>query len=140
MNRMQRKLAGFNYLELVITFVILIALGAIAYPAYQNYKIRAYFNNVVQIAGALKQNVTDCFNDGKKLSSCNGGMHSIPANITKPKSIISSLTVKSGVITVVPLPHEKITANDNYVLTPVVNKSELVWTTSGGAVADGFAD
>lgn len=131
---------GFSFIELIITFLVLIALAAIAAPAYKSYTRRVHFKSVVQVAADYKTGVEECYKISKKLAACNGGQKGVKANITKPKDAVASLTVKAGVITAVPVPHDGFTAVDTYVLTPVVDKDKIVWTTSGGAVARGFAD
>lgn len=140
MKRTFHLLKGFTLTELLVTFAILIVLGALAVPAYINYLRRSYFSDVVSAAETYKTSITECFHKQGKLAGCSGGLNHIPANITKVTGSISSLTVVDGVITVVPVPGHGITASDTYVLTPIIDKDNLKWKATGGAVADDYAN
>lgn len=138
MRHSRNLMKGFTILELVVTLVILVALGSLAVPAFLDYKQRAYFGEVVAAADPFKEAVTKCYQDIKKFKGCSGGKNHVPANITTAKGAVASVMVVDGVITVVPVPAHSIKATDTYILTPKIEKGAVTWTPTGNGVANGF--
>lgn len=134
------KLQGFTLLELFITIAVVGVLAAIAFPAYQNYTRRAYYSEVVQATVPYKAGVTECFQHLKSLKRCNAGVHHVPAAISKTHGAIATLQVVAGIITVTPVAQHGILITDTYVLTPTVVHHTLQWESSGGGVANAYAD
>lgn len=134
------KSSGFNLIELVITIAIITILGSIAIPSYIEYNRRSYFDDMLPVITPYKDAVVACYTATKKLTGCNGGTHKIPANISKPKDNIASLTVTNGVITLIPVPKYGVVAEDNYVITPTISNKTIVWMPSGGAITKGYLD
>jgi prepilin-type N-terminal cleavage/methylation domain-containing protein len=131
---------GFTIIELVISLGVLCLLGAMAWPAYKNFKGRTYYSDILTAVAPFKTGVIACFQDTHQLSKCNGGTNHIPANMLTKKDSIANLKVYSGIIMVTPAPGAGVTATDTYVLTPTVANNALTWQTSGGAVQDNFAE
>jgi type IV pilus assembly protein PilA len=131
---------GFNFIELMITVAIVVILGSIAIPSYFNYQRRVYFDGILQNVQPYKEAVTSCYQRSKKLQGCTAGTHKIPPNIISPKENIASLTVKDGVITVVPVKNNDILSEDNYILTPSLSNKTLIWMPSGGAIDKKYVD
>ncbi len=129
---------GFVFKELLIAFIVLASLGAIAFPAYHDYMRRDYYKEVVEATTPFKVAVDKCFKKLKTFTGCHAGTHLIPAPIQAPKGALASLTVINGIITAAPVTHDGILATDTYVLTPKIVNDELTWTPSGKALERGY--
>ena len=140
MERVYNSSKGFNLIELVIVISVVAILASIAIPSYFNYTRRAYYSELLQALTPYKNAVASCYQDTKKLSGCNGNTHKIPPNITKSKESIGSLKVVNGVITVVPVAYDGVTANDIYIITPSIVDKTVTWMPSGPAVSKGYVD
>lgn len=136
---MRRAFAGFTLIELMVTVTIVAILAAIALPTYLNYTRRAHYTEVVSATGPYKVGVLECYQQLGTLTGCDGGLNNVPANVVGAQGAVTSVTVASGVITVVPVAENGIAASDTYVLTPVIVNNTLIWTASGGGVTDGYA-
>lgn len=75
---MTRMQMGFTVIELLVVVVIVGILTTIAIPEYKNYMIRAKMAEIVQAAGACKEEMQEFWdvNDGAQMYFChnfNGG-------------------------------------------------------------------
>ena len=140
---MQRTLSlrsGFSIMELMITIMIIVVLGAIAIPAYINYTRRAYYSEIITAIAPWKLATTKCFKTFGTLKKCNGGSNDITKNLTTATNHIAKLSVNAGVITVTPIATQGILTSDTYILTPAIVNNALVWTASGSSVANGYTE
>jgi Tfp pilus assembly major pilin PilA len=140
MYRSKNRQQGFTISELVISLGVIVLLGAIAWPAYQNFVRRTYYGDILTAVTPYKDGVIACFQDTHALAQCNGGANHIPANILTKKDAITSLKVYSGIIMVTPTPKQGVVETDTYVLTPSIQDKKLTWVSSGGAVEHNYTE
>lgn len=102
-------------------------------------KRRADYARIVAASESYKAGVTKCAQELHSLKDCNAGSHHIPIDITIPIGQISSLYVRSGVITITPATVNGFVPADTYVLVPTIGENDNVsWTVTGGAVIKGY--
>lgn len=136
------KQQGFTLLELMITVAIIGILAAIAIPSYQDYTRRAAYSEVVMQTEPYKIGVMSCYQFSGTFAGCDAGTGDVPQGIVGGRSLVDTLVVKDGVITVTPNTMKGITPEDTYVLTPQVpdqNTNAVLWKSSGGGVTKGYA-
>lgn len=129
-----RSTQGFTWIELIITITILVVLGAIAIPSYQNYNRKAYYMELVQAAEPYKIAVIECEKKFKTFTGCNAGSNGIPKPPSiYPKGAVSFIDVTNGIITITPVSAHGILISDTYVLIPSLDPTTgtVNWTTSG---------
>lgn len=134
---------GFTLMEMLIVIAIIGILVAIAIPSYRTYTRRAHYTEVVQAAAPYKIGVEECFQITDDLANCTDGNNGVPDSIPSGSGsgLIDSIEVKdNGMIVITPQAKFGIETKDNYILTPTPQQGKLVWTTSGGGVAAGYAD
>jgi len=114
----------------MIVVAIIAVLAALAFPAYEDYTVRARVSEAIVMASGVKVTVTENINNINELNetACNG-----VAPTTAPTTNIASLTCTgNGVITVITT--EKA-GGVTLALTPAYVPSEVVrWecTVQGG--------
>ena len=136
------KQAGFSLMEILVVIAIIGILIGIALPSYQNYTQRARYAEVTQATLPYKLAVSECYQFTHDLNACSAGQQGIPANFNSnsKQGLTQSITIsRNGVITARPKTQYGFSANDTYVLTPVVNQHRLYWQNSGLAVDKGYA-
>nr|ABG81954.1 type 4 fimbrial protein [Pasteurella multocida] len=92
---------GFTLIELMIVIAIIAILATIAVPSYQNYTKKAAISELLQAAAPYRAEVELCIYNTNTPSECSAGEHGIIANISSGKNYVSSICVKSAVITVI---------------------------------------
>ncbi|HSW68902.1 MAG TPA: pilus assembly protein [Gammaproteobacteria bacterium] len=139
---MQKGIAakGFVFKELFIVLLVVMALLAIAYPAYRDYLQRNYYKQILEAVIPFKTAVAKCFKKHAAFTGCNAGSFAIPETIKLPKGAVANLSVMNGVITATPVAYDGILATDTYILTPKIVNDELTWMPSGNAILRGFAE
>lgn len=136
------KLTGFSLLELMIVIAIIGILIAITIPSYQVYTRRAHYTEVVEAAIPFRIGIEECFEITDKLDECLAGKNGVPNNITTEESsgLIHSIQIAAaGTIVITPNNKYGISDQDTYILTPEIHQEKLIWKTSGGGVAKGYA-
>lgn len=138
---MKKFTSGFSLMELLIAIAIIAILAAVAVPTYIHYTRKGYYADIVKQAQSLKTSVEACIqaNSGTK-TGCDGGTNNIPPNVASGtgQGQVHSITVKNGVIKVIPRATNGISATDTYILTPKYSEKSITWTVSGGGCTSGF--
>lgn len=134
---------GFSLIELLIVIAIMSILVAIAIPSYQIYTRRAHYTEVVNAATPYKLGVEECFQITGTLTDCSDGKNGVPPNFNAEQAdgMVATIQVPAqGEIIVTPQEKHGIVASDTYILTPHIQQGMLRWQTSGGGVAQGYAN
>jgi len=140
---MNYKNKGFTLIELLIAIAIIGILVAVALPSYQNYTRKAHYTEIIQATSPYKLGIEECFQVNGALDNCTAGNNGVPANITSGNGIglVDSIIIDfGGVIKVTPKKLYGITEQDTYILTPTPQNNQLIWTSSGGGVTNGYAN
>jgi len=133
---------GFTLIELLIAIAIVGILTAIALPSYQKQVRKAHYTEVIQATSALKLDVEECFQITDDLENCKAGKNGIPKEMkTKGKKrLVNTISVgDNGIITATPRDLYGIKPTDLYILTPTVKNNQLIWSSSGKGVTNGYA-
>ncbi len=137
---MLKKQRGFSLIEVMIVIAIIAILVASALPSYQKYTKRAHYMEIIQAAAPLKLAIAECFEITGSLYDCKSGNNLIPKKQYNTSSLISSSEVMShGIIHIIPKNKYGLNSMDDYYLTPSTNDTAIIWQSSGGAVAAGYA-
>ena len=128
------KQHGFSAWELVVVFLFIGALTLIALPAFNNYKERAHFAQVIAIAEPYKKIIELELEKKTPLTELNIGSHNIPA-APKPNKILASFSIKNGTITIITTPvlHEL-----SYIIIP--NTTNASWKVEGSCIQASLCD
>ena len=101
MKRLAQK--GFTLIELMIVVAIIGILAAIAIPAYQDYTIRAQLTEGLNLAGAVKAEISEFYaQNGAWPLNLGPGVNTLGHTATQIPSgkYVSSIAVTTGLITI----------------------------------------
>lgn len=122
---MQKK--AFTIIELVVVFAIIATLAIIGVPVYSKYRVRANVANMFGAAGAAQLAIAnDYFNQGYTFSNSNYANGSQPFT-TSQSTVISSIAISSGVITITGNASELGARSINLIFTPSVSNNDISW-------------
>jgi type IV pilus assembly protein PilA len=140
---MRNQNLGFTLIELLIAIAIVGILTSIAIPSYQSYTRKAHYTEIVQATTPYKLGVEECFQLTGDLKNCQTGKNGVPKNIDSGIGIglIDGVVISDGgEIAITPRDLYGIKPDDTYILTPIVKNDQLIWTSSGGGVDQGYAN
>ncbi|AMP02389.1 prepilin-type N-terminal cleavage/methylation domain protein [Collimonas arenae] len=130
---------GYTLIELMLIVAIIGILAAVTIPAYQVHVKKEKFAQVVAAGSTARAAVEACAQQLKTVAGCNGGSNGVPADVTgNAGNYVASVSIKDGVVTVVPQEKDGILASDTYVATPTMHGADnpLQWSTAdSGCIA-----
>lgn len=135
-----RKTKGYTLVELMITFVMIGILGAVAIPSYQDYLRKAQYQELLQMAAPVKTSVDICYQITGDLNNCSGGQNGVPTNLINNSDTFARyiFTIR-GIIYVFPNNENGFTLiGDYYILVPNIANNTLVWNFTGPGVSKGY--
>ncbi len=112
---MKKFQQGFTLIELMIVVAIIGVLAMVALPQFQTYFQKAAYSEVILAASPYKSAVEVCAL-ANPLNDCDLGQNGIPA--TSTSTLVASVNVVNGTITVTPKAAKGIAVADTYILTP----------------------
>jgi len=133
-NMKQKAQKGFTLIELMIVIAIIGILAGLALPAYQGYTARSSYTEGVMAASALKKDVSLCYIETGALSNCDiaasgtGWKFALTA-ADYATTVIKTITITDGSITMVPNAVNGVAEADTYILAPNVGAAgQITWT------------
>ena len=130
---MKKVQQGFTLIELMIVVAIVGILAAIAIPAYQDYIIRAKITEALGQADMAKAAVSEYRQSMAALPTDNA-QAGLAAAASYVSRYVTSLTVASGVITVVVSPSTG--TSGNITMTPSMGPAgQINWVCAGSVPA-----
>lgn len=121
---------GFTLIELMIVVAIIGILAAIAVPQYQQYTKKARFTEVTQATQTRKVEVEACIQKTGAAAGCTQNTNGISADASGFSTVVNTVKVVDGVITVTPNAGNGIAITDTLILTPDVNADRIKWSNS----------
>jgi type IV pilus assembly protein PilA len=146
MSRLQR---GFTLLELMIVVAIVGILSAVAFPAYQNYTIRAKMSEVILALNACRTAITELYQIGTGTAPGENGWGCEMGASTATKYVSGITTSDDGVVTVTARNISAAVDGSVVTLAPLVppapgtlatfmvGSSQLLYGWRCGSTADG---
>lgn len=128
----QKPQKGFTLIELIIVIAIIGILVATALPAYQSYRQRSKFTEVILSTSHTKSAVEMCILDLGKKQGCSDGQNGMGWNINAlgASGRLLSLITTNGVILATAIAGEGLN-NETYTLTPTLQGSRVVtWVST----------
>jgi len=126
---------AFTLIELMVTLAIVAALAIIGVPAYSKYRVKTKVATMFAAAGAAQLAVTnDYYNQGYTFSTISYANNSQPFT-TPSSSVISSIAISAGIITVSGNSAELGSRGINLVFTPSVSNNDITWLCSTNSTA-----
>ncbi len=130
---------GFSLLELLITMVIISIISSLAVPSYRRYIRKAHYQEILQSTLIYQLGIEECYQNFGNFDYCNAGENGIPNRYQNNQSLINTINVQKGIITVTPNNYRGIQNTDTYILTPQINSlDQIQWIKSGGALEKGY--
>lgn len=136
---MRRTQQGFTLIELMIVVVIIMILGSIALPQYQQYVNKAKFTEVIAAATPHKIAVELCSMemgiDEEGMNKCDSGQNGIanPFSQAEGDTVghVGNIEVIDGTITVTANKNFGYEENPTYQLIPKFSSTSMRWEVGG---------
>jgi len=130
---------GFTLIELMIVVVIIMILGSIALPQYQQYVNKAKFSEVIAAAMPHKIAVELCSMemgfDTEGIKACDSGQNGIAKRFSQVDGDtvghVGVIEVIDGKITVTANKNLGYTENPTYQLIPKFSSTSMRWEVGG---------